>query len=150
MFQQTSHVHQWFTCCCTWVCGTYIALWTLTFRDCRESTVVTKVFLVEYKQPNILVSVGDDDNNSLKGFATQVSFSNCKHFCEYKMLYVWYYLEIKPWLAIILVYFISSVCPSLLSPFCSIEIPRGHIIFFFFFFTGLLWPIQVKYFKIHL
>ncbi|XP_075269327.1 double zinc ribbon and ankyrin repeat-containing protein 1 isoform X2 [Opisthocomus hoazin] len=40
-------------------------------KDCRESTVVTKVFLVEYKQPNILVSVGDDDNNSLKGFATQ-------------------------------------------------------------------------------
>ncbi|NXG55000.1 DZAN1 protein, partial [Hemiprocne comata] len=29
-------------------------------KDCRESTVVTKVFLVEYKQPNILFSVEDD------------------------------------------------------------------------------------------
>ncbi|NXL37433.1 DZAN1 protein, partial [Glaucidium brasilianum] len=40
-------------------------------KDCRESTVVTKVFLVEYKQPNILFSVEDDDKNFLKGIATQ-------------------------------------------------------------------------------
>ncbi|XP_074434933.1 double zinc ribbon and ankyrin repeat-containing protein 1 isoform X2 [Larus michahellis] len=39
-------------------------------KDCRESTVVTKVFLVEYKQPNILFSVEDDDENFLKDVAT--------------------------------------------------------------------------------
>ncbi|XP_049689844.1 double zinc ribbon and ankyrin repeat-containing protein 1 isoform X1 [Accipiter gentilis] len=40
-------------------------------KDCRESTVVTKVFLVEYKQPNILFSLEDDDKNFLKYIATQ-------------------------------------------------------------------------------
>ncbi|NXP12568.1 DZAN1 protein, partial [Thinocorus orbignyianus] len=40
-------------------------------KDCRESTVVTKVFLVEYKQPNILFSVEDDDKNFLKDNSTQ-------------------------------------------------------------------------------
>ncbi|NXD79137.1 DZAN1 protein, partial [Halcyon senegalensis] len=40
-------------------------------KDCRESTVVTKVFLVEYKQPNILLSVEDNDNNFLKDTDTQ-------------------------------------------------------------------------------
>uniref|UniRef100_A0A8C0B7T2 Uncharacterized protein n=1 Tax=Buteo japonicus TaxID=224669 RepID=A0A8C0B7T2_9AVES len=45
-------------------------------KDCRESTVVTKVFLVEYKQPNILFSLEDDDKDFLKYIATQVSFSN--------------------------------------------------------------------------
>ncbi|NXE23317.1 DZAN1 protein, partial [Ardeotis kori] len=40
-------------------------------KDCRESTVVTKMFLVEYKQPNILFSVEDDDKNFLKDLATQ-------------------------------------------------------------------------------
>ncbi|NXG81421.1 DZAN1 protein, partial [Stercorarius parasiticus] len=39
-------------------------------KDCRESTVVTKVFLVEYKQPNILFSVEDDDKNFLKDITT--------------------------------------------------------------------------------
>ncbi|KAI6071480.1 Double zinc ribbon and ankyrin repeat-containing protein 1 [Aix galericulata] len=38
-------------------------------KDCRESTVVTKVFLVEYKQPNIF-SIEDNDKNFLKDFAT--------------------------------------------------------------------------------
>ncbi|NXS62103.1 DZAN1 protein, partial [Brachypteracias leptosomus] len=42
-------------------------------KDCRESTVVTKVFLVEDKQPNILFSVEDDDKNFLKDIATQES-----------------------------------------------------------------------------
>ncbi|NWY51283.1 DZAN1 protein, partial [Chionis minor] len=40
-------------------------------KDCRESAVVTKVFLVEYKQPNILFSVEDDDKNVLKDITTQ-------------------------------------------------------------------------------
>ncbi|NXX80613.1 DZAN1 protein, partial [Urocolius indicus] len=40
-------------------------------KDCRESTVVTKVFLVEYKQPNMLFSVEDDDKNLLKEFSTK-------------------------------------------------------------------------------
>ncbi|XP_037260911.1 double zinc ribbon and ankyrin repeat-containing protein 1 isoform X2 [Falco rusticolus] len=40
-------------------------------KDCRESTVVTKVFLVEYKQPNILYSVEDNDKNFLKDSATK-------------------------------------------------------------------------------
>ncbi|NWH78259.1 DZAN1 protein, partial [Piaya cayana] len=44
-------------------------------EDCRESTVVTKVFLVEYKQPNILFSVEDSDKNFLKDIGTQASFS---------------------------------------------------------------------------
>ncbi|NXQ78774.1 DZAN1 protein, partial [Nyctibius grandis] len=42
-------------------------------KDCRESTVVTKVFLVEYKQPNILFSVDDNDKNFLKDIVTQAS-----------------------------------------------------------------------------
>ncbi|NXW84172.1 DZAN1 protein, partial [Alopecoenas beccarii] len=42
-------------------------------KDCRESTVVTKVFLVEYKQPNILFSVEDNDKNFLKDITTQAS-----------------------------------------------------------------------------
>ncbi|NXF51724.1 DZAN1 protein, partial [Oceanites oceanicus] len=42
-------------------------------KDCRESTVVTKVFLVEYKQPNTLFSVEDNDKNFLKDIATQAS-----------------------------------------------------------------------------
>ncbi|XP_009893129.1 PREDICTED: double zinc ribbon and ankyrin repeat-containing protein 1 [Charadrius vociferus] len=40
-------------------------------KDCRESTVVTKVFLVEYKQPNILLSVEGDDKNFLKDITPQ-------------------------------------------------------------------------------
>ncbi|NXX18367.1 DZAN1 protein, partial [Podargus strigoides] len=40
-------------------------------KDCRESTVVTKVFLVEYKQPNILFSAEDNGKNFLKDIATQ-------------------------------------------------------------------------------
>ncbi|NXI64094.1 DZAN1 protein, partial [Anseranas semipalmata] len=38
--------------------------------DCRESTVVTKVFLVEYKQPNIF-SIENNDKNFLKDVTTQ-------------------------------------------------------------------------------
>ncbi|KFU95189.1 Double zinc ribbon and ankyrin repeat-containing protein 1, partial [Chaetura pelagica] len=45
-------------------------------KDCRESTVVTKVFLVEYKQPNILFSVEEDYKNCTKDITTQVSFTN--------------------------------------------------------------------------
>ncbi|XP_010704882.1 double zinc ribbon and ankyrin repeat-containing protein 1 isoform X3 [Meleagris gallopavo] len=40
-------------------------------KDCRESAVVTKVFLVEYKQPNILFSMEDDDKKFLKDITTQ-------------------------------------------------------------------------------
>uniref|UniRef100_A0A8C3JHU9 Uncharacterized protein n=1 Tax=Calidris pygmaea TaxID=425635 RepID=A0A8C3JHU9_9CHAR len=40
-------------------------------KDCRESTVVTKVFLVEYKEPNVLFSVEGDDKNFLKDIATR-------------------------------------------------------------------------------
>ncbi|XP_009639926.1 double zinc ribbon and ankyrin repeat-containing protein 1 [Egretta garzetta] len=40
-------------------------------KDCRESTVVTKVFLVEYKQRNIPLSVEENDNNFLKDIASQ-------------------------------------------------------------------------------
>ncbi|NXJ78358.1 DZAN1 protein, partial [Trogon melanurus] len=40
-------------------------------KDCRASTVVTKVFLVEYKQPNILFSVEEDHKDFLKGITTQ-------------------------------------------------------------------------------
>nr|XP_009509283.1 PREDICTED: double zinc ribbon and ankyrin repeat-containing protein 1 [Phalacrocorax carbo] len=40
-------------------------------KDCRESTVVTKVFLVEYKQPSILSSVEENDKNFLKDITTQ-------------------------------------------------------------------------------
>ncbi|NWI45630.1 DZAN1 protein, partial [Picathartes gymnocephalus] len=40
-------------------------------KDYRESSVVTKVFVVEYQQPNILLPVEDDDKNFLKDMATQ-------------------------------------------------------------------------------
>ncbi|XP_072187140.1 double zinc ribbon and ankyrin repeat-containing protein 1 isoform X3 [Excalfactoria chinensis] len=40
-------------------------------KDCRESAVVTKVFLVEYKQPNILFSMEDNDKKFLKDVTTQ-------------------------------------------------------------------------------
>ncbi|NXH85393.1 DZAN1 protein, partial [Edolisoma coerulescens] len=40
-------------------------------KDYRESSVVTKVFVVEYQQPNALVPVEDDDKNFLKDMATQ-------------------------------------------------------------------------------
>ncbi|XP_014817843.1 PREDICTED: double zinc ribbon and ankyrin repeat-containing protein 1 isoform X2 [Calidris pugnax] len=42
-------------------------------KDCRESTVVTKVFLVEYKEPNVLFSVEGDDKNFLKDITTRES-----------------------------------------------------------------------------
>uniref|UniRef100_A0A8C2SUN2 Double zinc ribbon and ankyrin repeat-containing protein 1 n=1 Tax=Coturnix japonica TaxID=93934 RepID=A0A8C2SUN2_COTJA len=42
-------------------------------KDCRESAVVTKVFLVEYKQPNGLFSMEDDDKKFLKDVTTQAS-----------------------------------------------------------------------------
>ncbi|NWS53611.1 DZAN1 protein, partial [Chunga burmeisteri] len=40
-------------------------------KDCRESTVVTKVFQVEHKEPNVLFSVEANDKNFLKDIATQ-------------------------------------------------------------------------------
>ncbi|XP_071278815.1 double zinc ribbon and ankyrin repeat-containing protein 1 isoform X1 [Agelaius tricolor] len=40
-------------------------------KDYRESSVVTKVFVVEYQQPNFLFPVEDDDKNFLKDMATQ-------------------------------------------------------------------------------
>ncbi|XP_077032205.1 double zinc ribbon and ankyrin repeat-containing protein 1 isoform X5 [Agelaius phoeniceus] len=41
-------------------------------KDYRESSVVTKVFVVEYQQPNFLFPVEDDDDkNFLKDMATQ-------------------------------------------------------------------------------
>ncbi|NXS01745.1 DZAN1 protein, partial [Oxylabes madagascariensis] len=40
-------------------------------KDYRESSIVTKVFVVEYQQPNILFPVEDDDKNFLKAMATQ-------------------------------------------------------------------------------
>ncbi|NWX01456.1 DZAN1 protein, partial [Caloenas nicobarica] len=57
-------------------------------KDCRESTVVTKVFLVEYKQPNILFSVEDNDKNFLKDITTQASFSKFISISEYKMIVI--------------------------------------------------------------
>ncbi|NXQ19300.1 DZAN1 protein, partial [Peucedramus taeniatus] len=40
-------------------------------KDYRESSIVTKLFVVEYQQPNILFSVEDDDKNFLQDMATQ-------------------------------------------------------------------------------
>ncbi|NXK68625.1 DZAN1 protein, partial [Sylvietta virens] len=40
-------------------------------KDYRESSVVTKVFVVEYQQPNILFPVEDDKKNFLKDMTTQ-------------------------------------------------------------------------------
>uniref|UniRef100_A0A8C3MJ59 Double zinc ribbon and ankyrin repeat-containing protein 1 n=1 Tax=Geospiza parvula TaxID=87175 RepID=A0A8C3MJ59_GEOPR len=50
-------------------------------KDYRESSIVTKVFVVEYQQPNFLFPVEDDDKNFLKDMATQVSFRNCSPLC---------------------------------------------------------------------
>ncbi|NXX45346.1 DZAN1 protein, partial [Tricholaema leucomelas] len=43
-------------------------------KDCRRSTVVTKVFLVEDKQPSILCSVQGSDKNFLKDVTMQWNF----------------------------------------------------------------------------
>ncbi|NWY71679.1 DZAN1 protein, partial [Erithacus rubecula] len=40
-------------------------------EDYRESSIVTKVFVVEYQQPNILFPVEDDDNNFLRDMVAQ-------------------------------------------------------------------------------
>ncbi|KAF4794025.1 hypothetical protein TURU_105511 [Turdus rufiventris] len=40
-------------------------------KDYRESSVVTKVFVVEYQQPKILLPVEDDDNHFLRDIAAQ-------------------------------------------------------------------------------
>ncbi|NWR47497.1 DZAN1 protein, partial [Regulus satrapa] len=40
-------------------------------KDYRESSIVTKVFVVEFQQPSILFPVEDDDKNFLKYMATQ-------------------------------------------------------------------------------
>lgn len=88
MFHLISYIHQWFSCCSTQAWGRFIALWILIFRDYRESSIVTKVFVVEYQQPNILFPVEDDDKNFLKDMATQVSFRTCNPLCEYNMLYI--------------------------------------------------------------
>ncbi|NXQ53296.1 DZAN1 protein, partial [Anthoscopus minutus] len=40
-------------------------------KDYRESSIVTKIFMVEYQQPNILFPVEDDDKNLIKDAATQ-------------------------------------------------------------------------------
>uniref|UniRef100_A0A8C4J0J5 Double zinc ribbon and ankyrin repeat domains 1 n=1 Tax=Dromaius novaehollandiae TaxID=8790 RepID=A0A8C4J0J5_DRONO len=42
-------------------------------KDCRESAIVTKVFLVEYKPPNILFSGEENDKNFLKDLSIQES-----------------------------------------------------------------------------
>ncbi|NWT65700.1 DZAN1 protein, partial [Prunella himalayana] len=39
-------------------------------KDYRASSIVTKVFVVEYQQPNILFPVEDDDKNFIKDMAT--------------------------------------------------------------------------------
>ncbi|XP_039915661.1 double zinc ribbon and ankyrin repeat-containing protein 1 isoform X3 [Hirundo rustica] len=41
-------------------------------KDYRESSIVTKVFVVEYQQPNIVFPIEDDDKNFLKDMATQI------------------------------------------------------------------------------
>ncbi|NXM83870.1 DZAN1 protein, partial [Oenanthe oenanthe] len=40
-------------------------------EDYRESSIVTKVFVVEYQQPNILFPAEDDDNNFLRDMVAQ-------------------------------------------------------------------------------
>ncbi|NWI00012.1 DZAN1 protein, partial [Tichodroma muraria] len=40
-------------------------------KNYRESSIVTKVFVVEYQQPKILFPVEDDDKNFLKDMSTQ-------------------------------------------------------------------------------
>ncbi|XP_039384589.1 double zinc ribbon and ankyrin repeat-containing protein 1 isoform X2 [Mauremys reevesii] len=40
-------------------------------KDCRESAIVTKVFLVEYEPPNILFAAEDNDENFLKDLSNQ-------------------------------------------------------------------------------
>uniref|UniRef100_A0A8C7E9J8 Double zinc ribbon and ankyrin repeat-containing protein 1 n=1 Tax=Nothoprocta perdicaria TaxID=30464 RepID=A0A8C7E9J8_NOTPE len=44
-------------------------------KDCRESAIVTKVFLVEYKLPNSLFSDEENDKNFLKDLFIQASGS---------------------------------------------------------------------------
>uniref|UniRef100_A0A8C6YUG5 Double zinc ribbon and ankyrin repeat domains 1 n=1 Tax=Nothoprocta perdicaria TaxID=30464 RepID=A0A8C6YUG5_NOTPE len=56
-------------------------------KDCRESAIVTKVFLVEYKLPNSLFSDEENDKNFLKDLFIQASGSSCDPLSEHKMLY---------------------------------------------------------------
>uniref|UniRef100_A0A8C4YBB6 Double zinc ribbon and ankyrin repeat-containing protein 1 n=1 Tax=Gopherus evgoodei TaxID=1825980 RepID=A0A8C4YBB6_9SAUR len=56
-------------------------------KDCRESAIVTKVFLVEYEPPNILFAAEDNDENFLKDLSNQASYSNGKSLFDHNILY---------------------------------------------------------------
>uniref|UniRef100_A0A674JIJ4 Double zinc ribbon and ankyrin repeat-containing protein 1 n=1 Tax=Terrapene triunguis TaxID=2587831 RepID=A0A674JIJ4_9SAUR len=56
-------------------------------KDCRESAIVTKVFLVEYEPPNILFADEDNDENFLKDLSNQASYSNGKSLFDHNILY---------------------------------------------------------------
>ncbi|RMB93648.1 hypothetical protein DUI87_29875 [Hirundo rustica rustica] len=54
-------------------------------KDYRESSIVTKVFVVEYQQPNIVFPIEDDDKNFLKDMATQMApCLECRHLVPMK------------------------------------------------------------------
>ncbi|NWX92470.1 DZAN1 protein, partial [Nothoprocta pentlandii] len=54
-------------------------------KDCRESAIVTKLFLVEYKPPNSLFSDEENDKNFLKDLFIQASGSNYDPLSEHKI-----------------------------------------------------------------
>uniref|UniRef100_A0A8C3SB10 Double zinc ribbon and ankyrin repeat-containing protein 1 n=1 Tax=Chelydra serpentina TaxID=8475 RepID=A0A8C3SB10_CHESE len=56
-------------------------------KDCRESTIVTKVFLVEYEPPNILFVDEDNDENFLKDLSNQASYNNGNSLFDHNILY---------------------------------------------------------------
>ncbi|KGL73766.1 Double zinc ribbon and ankyrin repeat-containing protein 1, partial [Tinamus guttatus] len=57
-------------------------------KDCRESAIVTKVFLVEYKPPNTPFSGEENDKNFLKDLFMQASFdfANLACICKCQLI----------------------------------------------------------------
>uniref|UniRef100_F6XG53 Double zinc ribbon and ankyrin repeat domains 1 n=1 Tax=Ornithorhynchus anatinus TaxID=9258 RepID=F6XG53_ORNAN len=50
-------------------------------RTCKESGIVTKTFLVDYKSPNLVSSDEDNDENFFKDLTKQVHCSSGSDFC---------------------------------------------------------------------
>uniref|UniRef100_A0A8C5NR41 Uncharacterized protein n=1 Tax=Junco hyemalis TaxID=40217 RepID=A0A8C5NR41_JUNHY len=71
-------------------------------KDYRESSVVTKVFVVEYQQPNFLFPIEDDDKNFLKDMGPLVSFGNCNRLSNCRLFIIMQQCNTKPTLGSLL------------------------------------------------
>uniref|UniRef100_A0A8C8S1U3 Double zinc ribbon and ankyrin repeat-containing protein 1 n=1 Tax=Pelusios castaneus TaxID=367368 RepID=A0A8C8S1U3_9SAUR len=90
-------------------------------KDCRESAIVTKVFLVEYRPPNVLFTNEDNDENFLKDLSNQASYSNGKPCSTITFCVILQRDQMQ--VAIEFHYFYFFFCPSeLISTFSGIEV----------------------------